>query len=170
MTLLYATNKNSLILEHVLWDKFEGPSLKYITLHDIHEYFNRKSAEWTIIEFLNECKEEIFRKKIDSYLKLLQTIVDLDPERKRKERTLKTGRKVEIVIYEFAKSLHRESYLHSFIINDADVETKSLFSSEEWKEITDLEVIDRPKLDLCHKELLIKYTVNDIKKIKITSF
>ncbi|RIB00643.1 hypothetical protein C2G38_1139351 [Gigaspora rosea] len=316
----------------------------------IHEYFNRKSAEWTIIGFLNECEEGTFRKKIDSYLKSLQNIVDLDPERKRKERarelldaykerpyhdyhvarewekehksvsgpsihfhqitdssvvginsgslyvnrskrnheeddfknpieqitkkerqtksgrkipdyrelasgssegddnasfdyeqpiieektsaihstkrvkssgqtdsekyqvlddpetffnedytddefntspieadlkkfkeayltmdpdymwTLKTGRKVETVIYEFAKSLHRESYLHSFIINDADVETKSLFSPEEWKEIKNLEVIDRPKLDPCHKELLRKYTVNDIKKLRSLLF
>ncbi|CAG8637790.1 16015_t:CDS:2, partial [Racocetra persica] len=304
-------------------------------------YFNRKSAKWTIIKFLNECEEETFRKKIDSYLKLLQNIVDLDPERKRKERarelldaykeakwekehktvsrpsihfhqitdssvvrinsgslyvnrskrnhekddfknpieqitkkecqtksgrkipnyheltssssegddnasfdyeqpiiekktsaihstkrvkssgqtesekyqvlddsetffnedytddefntspieadlkkfketyltmdpdymwTLKTGRKVETVIYEFAKSLHRESYLHSFIINDADVETKSLFLPEEWKEIKNLEVIDRPKLDPCHKELLRKYTVNDIKKLRSLLF
>ncbi|CAG8640454.1 12319_t:CDS:2 [Ambispora gerdemannii] len=54
-------------------------------LQHIHEYFNRKSAEWTIIGFLNECEEETFRKKIDSYLKSLQNLVDLEPEGNRKE-------------------------------------------------------------------------------------
>ena len=63
--------------------------------------------------------------------------------------TLESGRKVEIVIYEFAKSLREESYLHSFIINDS---TKSLFSREEWEEIKNFKVIDRPKLDPCHRD------------------
>ncbi|CAJ0746593.1 6608_t:CDS:2, partial [Entrophospora sp. SA101] len=77
--------------------------------------------------------------------------------------TLKTGRKVEKVIYDFAKNLNRESYLHSFIINDADVDTKNLFTPDEWKEIKNLELVERPKLDPCHKELLIKYTVMILK-------
>lgn len=84
--------------------------------------------------------------------------------------TLESGRKVEMVIYEFAKSLREESYLHSFIINDADVDTKSLFSREEWEEIKNFEVIDRPKLDPCHKELLKKYTVDDMKKLRSLLF
>ncbi|CAG8575756.1 989_t:CDS:2 [Acaulospora morrowiae] len=33
-------------------------------------------------------------------------------------------------------NLPEESYLHSFMINDIDEVTKSLFSDEEWKEIT----------------------------------
>ncbi|CAH1770537.1 17437_t:CDS:1, partial [Entrophospora sp. SA101] len=84
--------------------------------------------------------------------------------------TLKTGCKVETVIYEFAKKLHKESYLHSFIINDADVETISLFSPDEWKEIKTFEVTNGPKLDPCQKELLKKYTTNDIKKLRSLFF
>lgn len=38
---------------------------------------------------------------------------------------LKSGRKVEQVIYEFSRNLHHESYLHSFIINYADATTKN---------------------------------------------
>ena len=45
-----------------------------------------------------------------------------------------------------------------------DVETKSLFSPEEWNEI--FEIKNRPKLDPCHVELLKKYTVNDVKKLR----
>ncbi|RIB09720.1 hypothetical protein C2G38_2146412 [Gigaspora rosea] len=80
--------------------------------------------------------------------------------------TLTSGRKVEKVIYEFAKNLSRESYLHSFIINDADVETLSLFSLEEWKEIKNIKTTDKPILDPCFKNLLKKYTINDVKALR----
>ena len=46
-----------------------------------------------------------------------------------------SGRVVEKVIYEYARKLTHETYLHSFIVNDIDVATESLFSKEEWKEI-----------------------------------
>ncbi|CAI2189179.1 3356_t:CDS:2 [Funneliformis geosporum] len=65
----------------------------------------------------------------------------------------------------FEEFLHKESYLHYNIINDADVDTKSLFSREEWEEIKNFEVIDRPKLDPYHRELLKKYTVDNMKKL-----
>lgn len=55
---------------------------------------------------------------------------------------------MEEVIYEFARNLPGESFLHSFIINDADADTKSLFSDVEWKEITSSEVKENPKLEL----------------------
>ncbi|CAJ0899151.1 14344_t:CDS:2, partial [Entrophospora sp. SA101] len=77
---------------------------------------------------------------------------------------------IEKVIYDFAKNLNRESYLHSFIINDADVDTKNLFTPDEWKEIKNFESVERPKLDPRHKKLLIKYTVNDIKKLQSLLF
>ncbi|PKY38034.1 hypothetical protein RhiirA4_450966 [Rhizophagus irregularis] len=63
-------------------------------------------------------------------------------------RYAESGRKVEEVIYEFARNLPGESCLHSFIINDADADTKSLFSDVEWKEITSSEVKENPKLEL----------------------
>jgi len=69
---------------------------------------------------------------------------------------LKSGRKVEEVIYKYARELTYESYLHSFIINDIDVPMKSLFYKDEWKEITTSEVIERPKLEDCHRGLLKK--------------
>ena len=48
--------------------------------------------------------------------------------------TLKcSGRVVEKVIYEYAKNLSYESYLHSFIINDTDKKTKSLFKMMSGK-------------------------------------
>ncbi|CAI2193432.1 10576_t:CDS:2 [Funneliformis geosporum] len=39
-----------------------------------YEYFDRKSSTWNIIEFLSECNLEPFQKKIDCYLKCLDTI------------------------------------------------------------------------------------------------
>ncbi|GBB99867.1 hypothetical protein RclHR1_03660014 [Rhizophagus clarus] len=41
----------------------------------IHEYFKRKSADWNIRDFLEECNEARFQTKIDKYLKSLDTIV-----------------------------------------------------------------------------------------------
>ncbi|CAG8676634.1 14779_t:CDS:2, partial [Cetraspora pellucida] len=132
-------------------------SEKYQILYDPETFFNE---DYTVDESNTSPIEADLKKFKEAYLTM-----DADYM-----WTLRTGRKVETVIYEFAKSLHRDSYLHSFIINDADIETKSLFSSEEWKEIKNLEVIDKPKLDPCYKELLRKYTVNDIKKLRSLLF
>ncbi|RUP16715.1 hypothetical protein BC936DRAFT_139518 [Jimgerdemannia flammicorona] len=52
---------------------------------EIHEYFNRQSAEWNILGFLNECDTEPFQRKIDKYLKCLETI-DSCERGKTKER------------------------------------------------------------------------------------
>ena len=54
---------------------------------------------------------------------------------------------MEKIIYEFARNLSGESCLHSFIINDADADARSLFSDVEWKEITDSNVMEKPKLE-----------------------
>ncbi|RIA96635.1 hypothetical protein C1645_368073 [Glomus cerebriforme] len=48
---------------------------------------------------------------------------DLNPE---KMWTLKSGRIVEKIIYEYARTLKYESCLHSFIISDIDEKAKSL--------------------------------------------
>jgi len=42
----------------------------------VHDYFKRKSADWSILGFLNESTEEPFKRKIDVYLKSLETIMD----------------------------------------------------------------------------------------------
>ncbi|CAG8788497.1 4999_t:CDS:2, partial [Dentiscutata erythropus] len=83
---------------------------------------------------------------------------------------LKSGRKVEEVIYQFARNLPEESYLHSFIVNDIDVATKSLFSDEEWKEITTSVVKDKPKLENSLVNLLKKYTVDDVERLRDVLF
>ncbi|PKK56879.1 hypothetical protein RhiirC2_418334 [Rhizophagus irregularis] len=41
-----------------------------------YEYFDRKSSKWNIIGFLNECDLEPFQRKIDCYLKCLDTIFE----------------------------------------------------------------------------------------------
>jgi hypothetical protein len=43
-----------------------------------HEYFDRKSSEWSITDFLNECEKETFEIKIDYYLKSLRDIVECE--------------------------------------------------------------------------------------------
>ncbi|KAF0521378.1 c2h2-type zinc finger transcription factor [Gigaspora margarita] len=80
--------------------------------------------------------------------------------------TLESGRKVEEVIYKFARNLPGETCLHSFIINDAHADVKSLFSDVEWEEITTLEVNENPKLERSLRELMIKYTVNSAKELR----
>ncbi|CAG8777344.1 23188_t:CDS:2, partial [Gigaspora margarita] len=80
--------------------------------------------------------------------------------------TLESGRKVEEVIYKFARNLPGETCLHSFIINDAHADVKSLFSDVEWEEITTLEVNENPKLERSLRELMIKYTVNNVKELR----
>jgi len=42
----------------------------------VHDYFKRKSADWFILGFLNESTEELFRYKIEAYLKSLKKIID----------------------------------------------------------------------------------------------
>lgn len=49
--------------------------------------------------------------------------------------TLKSGRVVEKVIYEYARNLKYESYMHSFIISDIDEKAKSLFRNEVGRDI-----------------------------------
>ncbi|RHZ89253.1 hypothetical protein Glove_16g218 [Diversispora epigaea] len=80
--------------------------------------------------------------------------------------TLKSGRKVEEIVYGFAQKLAYESYLHSFIINESDTDTRSLFSEDEWKEVITSEVKERPRLEDSLKELLKKYTVVDVEKLR----
>ncbi|RGB23005.1 hypothetical protein C1646_23012 [Rhizophagus diaphanus] len=51
----------------------------------VHEYFNRKHTDWSVIEFLNESKEEPFQLKIGLYIKSLEEIDDHE-QGKKKER------------------------------------------------------------------------------------
>ncbi|GBC03552.1 hypothetical protein RclHR1_00520004 [Rhizophagus clarus] len=76
--------------------------------------------------------------------------------------TLKSGRVVEKVIYEYARNLKYESCMHSFIISDIDEKAKSLFRNEEWEEIFSSNCKKVPKIDKSVIELLKKYSVTDL--------
>jgi hypothetical protein len=53
-------------------------------IHEIHEYFNRKTADWGVLDFLNECGIEPFEKKIDTYIKSLNNIVKFEGGKRNK--------------------------------------------------------------------------------------
>ncbi|CAG8770647.1 23304_t:CDS:1, partial [Gigaspora rosea] len=51
----------------------------------MNEYFKRKSSEWNISDFLEECGIEEFKQKIEVYLTSLRTIANTQQD-KRSER------------------------------------------------------------------------------------
>ncbi|CAG8605688.1 890_t:CDS:2 [Cetraspora pellucida] len=54
--------------------------------NNIHEYFNRKSAKWNIVDFLNESKDKpLFRDKIDAYNKSFEKLLLTQKKKKRRE-------------------------------------------------------------------------------------
>ncbi|RIB13501.1 hypothetical protein C2G38_2144522 [Gigaspora rosea] len=73
-----------------------------------------------------------------------------------------SGRIVEKVIYEHARTLKHESHLHSFILNDVDKKAQSLFRKEEWEEIFSLDLKVVPKIDKSITELMKKYSVTNL--------
>ncbi|CAG8473689.1 8463_t:CDS:2 [Ambispora gerdemannii] len=104
--------------------------------------------------------------KLD-FMKFDESYLAMDPEKMWK---LKSGRKVEEIIHQFAKKLHKESCLHSFIINDTDKNAESLFSKEEWKEIFFTSVKKKPKVEVPLRELISKYTLDNISDLRKTVF
>jgi len=75
-----------------------------------------------------------------------------------------SGRIVEKVIYEYARTLRHESCLHSFIINDVDKKTRTLFRNDEWNEILSTNLKRVPKIAKPITELLKKYSVTNLFK------
>ncbi|CAG8600442.1 2437_t:CDS:2 [Diversispora eburnea] len=55
------------------------------TASTIHEYFERKASEWNIIDFLEECDLEPYTKKIEEYLKCLETIVNTEKDQRHEK-------------------------------------------------------------------------------------
>lgn len=45
-------------------------------INRMHKYFDRKPTNWNIWEFLEECDEKTFQRKIEVYLLSLETIAD----------------------------------------------------------------------------------------------
>ncbi|CAG8501609.1 11535_t:CDS:2 [Diversispora eburnea] len=141
-------------------------SINNSELEDVEKYKRVKSTQST------SDKEDIYDEEADE-IETESNLIDLtnfdvnyhslDPQ---KMWTLKSGRVVEKVIYEYARNLTHESYLHSFIINNSDSAAKSLFSEEEWKEITTSEVKAKPKLKHSLVELMKKCTVDDVKMLR----
>ncbi|CAG8629399.1 11710_t:CDS:2, partial [Dentiscutata heterogama] len=74
-----------------------------------------------------------------------------------------SGRIVEKIIYEHARTLKHESHLHSFILNDVDKKAQSLFRKEEWEEIFSLNLKVVPKIDKSITELMKKYSIDLIR-------
>ena len=46
----------------------------------VHEYFDHRSSEWNITEFLEECDANLFTEKIRRYLTSLESIISNDDE------------------------------------------------------------------------------------------
>ncbi|CAB4374754.1 unnamed protein product [Rhizophagus irregularis] len=82
---------------------------------------------------------------------------NLNPE---KMWTLKSGRIIEKIIYEYARTLKYEFCLHSFIISNIDKKAKSLFRNEEWEEIFFSNCKKMTKIDKLVIELLKKIFSN----------
>ncbi|UZO21196.1 uncharacterized protein OCT59_013595 [Rhizophagus irregularis] len=45
-------------------------------INRMHKYFDRNPTNWNIWEFLEECDEKTFQRKIEVYLLSLETIAD----------------------------------------------------------------------------------------------
>lgn len=58
----------------------------------IHEYFDSKSTNWSILGFLEECDEEPFQKKIDKYIKDLEIIADYEQGKRQEQANLLLSR------------------------------------------------------------------------------
>ncbi|KAF0406827.1 c2h2-type zinc finger transcription factor [Gigaspora margarita] len=125
------------------------------------------------IENTTNKKAKIFDSTFDIYvgsnegscdmLELDESYLAMNPEKMWK---LKTGRKVEDIIYQHAKTLYKESCLHSFIINDVDKDAKAIFSDEEWEEIFSTNVQKKPKVETLSLELIKKYTLDNVKDLR----
>ncbi|CAG8552169.1 12236_t:CDS:2, partial [Acaulospora morrowiae] len=72
-----------------------------------------------------------------------------------------SGRIVEKVIYDYARTLKHESCLHS-IINDADMKARSIFRKEDWEEILSSNFKTVPKIKRSITDLMKKHLVTDL--------
>uniref|UniRef100_U9SYI9 Uncharacterized protein n=1 Tax=Rhizophagus irregularis (strain DAOM 181602 / DAOM 197198 / MUCL 43194) TaxID=747089 RepID=U9SYI9_RHIID len=51
----------------------------------VHEYFDRKSSDWTITGFLEECDAKLFTDQIGYYLTSLENIIETGSGNRRKK-------------------------------------------------------------------------------------
>jgi hypothetical protein len=65
-----------------------------------YKYFERKSSEWNITDFLDKCDLEPYEKKIDCYVKCLTTIAESEDGFKRDKARLLLSRFQEVNIRE----------------------------------------------------------------------
>ncbi|CAG8671667.1 5908_t:CDS:2, partial [Paraglomus occultum] len=77
----------------------------FMVRDEIHEYFERKSSEWNIVDFLEECDRSSFslRDKIGKYISSLETIVTTtettDRRHERAQQLLKNYIQASIMIF-----------------------------------------------------------------------
>ncbi|RUO96787.1 hypothetical protein BC936DRAFT_141447 [Jimgerdemannia flammicorona] len=92
-----------------------------------------------------------------------------------KKFTLKSGRNVEDVIYNYGLTLKHEDVLHSFVLNTDDKRVRGVFSADEWLEIleTNVENKEAPVVDsdlLHHIARYRKTNARDLRKVMNTSW
>lgn len=51
----------------------------------IHKYFERKPANWNIVDYLDECDEKLFKNKIGLYIMSLETIFNTEEGQKHEK-------------------------------------------------------------------------------------
>ncbi|PKK41793.1 hypothetical protein RhiirC2_804693 [Rhizophagus irregularis] len=54
----------------------------------VYDYFKRNSVHWGILDFLNNFTEKPFKLKIDSYLKVLEIIMNSEQGKRRNKAKL----------------------------------------------------------------------------------
>ncbi|KAG9290443.1 hypothetical protein G9A89_007174 [Geosiphon pyriformis] len=87
-----------------------------------------------------------------------------------KKWTLKSGRKVEDIIYKYGSKLKDEDLVHSFVINVDDQKIRHLFSKDEWKEIMIINTESKgaPKIEENLLKFLLRYrktTFRELRKV-----
>ncbi len=56
-----------------------------MTINEVHKYFDQKPTKWNIRDFLEQCDEKTFQRKIEVYLLSLETIVEAEKKGPRCE-------------------------------------------------------------------------------------
>jgi hypothetical protein len=74
----------------------------------IHKYFKRNPAKWNIVDYLDECDEELFKNKLGLYIMSLENISDTEKgeKRERAKELLDRYRKASFFLLCWLK--HRE--------------------------------------------------------------
>ncbi|CAG8660654.1 17833_t:CDS:2 [Cetraspora pellucida] len=155
-------------------------------------YFEQKLSKWDIIEFLEQCDLEPYSKKENKpdqqhvkdwektrkskglrerkVVSYAESSTDTDTSfysnceefKSVKKQSNRFDIKESTTYNDKVEKLEYDSYLYSFIINDADIEAKKLFNKNEWNEIFFSNPKQVPKIDKKIVNLLKKYNVDNL--------